>query len=144
MTLFLTLYVSWQPTPQYGHTESTCVSGTMVPASRAGISAPVGHACTHSPQATHVESPIGSSKSNTILEAWLRYAMPITSLTCTSRQARTHNPHWMQASRLTLMAGWLLSPGQRSAAGKRLVVTSILSAQFQNFESGSCEVSRAG
>ena len=27
--------------------------------------------------------------------------MPITSLTCTSRQARTHRPHWMQASRLT-------------------------------------------
>ena len=31
-----------------------------------GISAPVGQACTHSPQATQVEAPIGSSKSNTI------------------------------------------------------------------------------
>src|SRR3546814_4083462 len=28
----------------------------------AGISAPVGQACTHSPQATQVEPPIGSSK----------------------------------------------------------------------------------
>ena len=33
---------------------------------------------------------------------------------------------------------------QRSAAGKRLSVTSTFSAQCQNFESGSCEVSRAG
>ncbi len=68
----------------------------------------------------------------------------MTSLTCTSRQARTHRPHWMQASRLTLIAGWLLSPCQRSAAGKRLSVTSTFSAQCQNFESGSCEVARAG
>jgi hypothetical protein len=35
----------------------------------AGISAPVGQACTHSPQATQVDSPIGSSKSNTILDS---------------------------------------------------------------------------
>ena len=32
----------------------------------AGINAPVGQACTHSPQATQVLLPIGSSKSNTI------------------------------------------------------------------------------
>jgi len=32
----------------------------------AGISAPVGQACTHSPQATQELSPIGSSKSKTI------------------------------------------------------------------------------
>src|SRR6266481_4205474 len=70
--------------------------------------------------------------------------MPITSLTWTSRQARTHRPHWMQESRLTRIAGWLASPCQRSAAGKRLSVTSTFSAQCQNFESGSCEVSRAG
>jgi hypothetical protein len=70
--------------------------------------------------------------------------MPITSLTWTSRQARTHSPHWMQESRLTRIAGWLASPPQRSAAGKRLSVTSTFSAQCQNFESGSCEVSRAG
>src|SRR6202035_1052042 len=70
--------------------------------------------------------------------------MPITSLTWTSRQARTHNPHWMQASRLTRIAGWLASPCQRSADGKRLSVTSTCSAQCQNFESGSCEGARAG
>src|SRR6185503_18531303 len=69
--------------------------------------------------------------------------MPMTSLTWTSRQARTQRPHWMQASRLTLIAGWLLSPCQRSAAGKRLSVTSTFSAQCQNFESGSCEVALA-
>ena len=68
----------------------------------------------------------------------------MTSLTCTSRQARTHRPHWMQASRLTRIAGWLASACQRSAAGNRLSVTSTFSAQCQNFESGSCEVSRAG
>jgi hypothetical protein len=44
------------------------LSATTVPTSRAGINAPVGHDCTHSPQATHVESPIGSSKSNTIFD----------------------------------------------------------------------------
>src|SRR5438132_779199 len=54
------LYVSWQPTPQYGHTESTCLSGFTSPTPRAGMSAPVGHACTHSPHATHVEPPSGS------------------------------------------------------------------------------------
>src|ERR1700760_1106072 len=35
--------------------------------------------------------------------------MPMTSLTCTSRQARTHRLHWMQASRLTAIAVWLRS-----------------------------------
>ncbi len=45
---------------------ATCLSGTASATSRAGISAPVGQACTHSPQATQVESPIGSSMSNTI------------------------------------------------------------------------------
>ena len=34
--------------------------------------APVGQAWTHSPQATQVELPMGSSKSNTILAAALR------------------------------------------------------------------------
>ena len=50
----------------------------------------------------------------------------------------------MQASRLTRIAGWLASACQRSAAGKRLAVTPVFSAQCQNFESGSCEDSRAG
>ena len=81
----------------------------------AGISAPVGQACTHSPQATQVEAPIGSSKSNTIFSPWPRPAMPMTSLTCTSRQARTQRLHWMQASRLTAMAGWLRSGVGRMA-----------------------------
>ena len=46
----------------------------ILPTARAGISAPVGHAWTHSPQATHVELPIASSKSNTILECPARNA----------------------------------------------------------------------
>ena len=86
----------------------------------AGISAPVGQACTHSPQATQVEAPIGSSKSNTIFSPWPRPAMPMTSLTCTSRQARTQRLHWMQASRLTAIAGWLRSGGRAARRGKRL------------------------
>ena len=48
---------------------------------------------------------VASSKSNTILAPWPRWAMPITSLTCTSRQARTQRLQWMQASRLTRIAG---------------------------------------
>ncbi len=70
--------------------------------------------------------------------------MPITSLTCTSRQARTHRLHWMQASRFTRIAGWLGSCAQRCAAGKRLSVTPVRSAQLQNDDVGSCDVSRAG
>ena len=42
------------------------------------------------------------------------------------------------------MAAWLGSGAQRSAEGKRLVVTPVLSAQLQSFELGSWEVSRAG
>ena len=64
--------------------------------------------------------PIGSSKSNTIFSWWPRAAMPITSLTCTSRQARTQRLHWMQASSCTAIAGWLRSGPARRAAGKRL------------------------
>ena len=75
----------------------------------AGISAPVGQACTHSPQATQVEAPIGSAMSNTICSDSPRPAMPITSFTCTSRQARTQRLQWMQASRLTRIATWLAS-----------------------------------
>ena len=41
--------------------------------------------------------------------------MPMTSFTWTSRQARTHSPHWIQASRLTDIATWLSSSsGTRS------------------------------
>jgi hypothetical protein len=71
--------------------------------------------------------------------------MPMTSLTWTSRQARTHKPHWMQASRLTRIAGWLGSLAQRaSTAGKRLPVTPTASACPQKCEVGSCEFSRSG
>ncbi|MNW07135.1 hypothetical protein D3C71_2036830 [compost metagenome] len=66
MRLSLTWYVSWQPTPQYGQTESTSRSGTASATLRAGISAPVGQACTHSPQATQVLAPIGSAISKTM------------------------------------------------------------------------------
>ena len=48
--------------------------------------------------------------------------MPMTSLTCTSRQARTQRLHWMQASRLTAIATWLRSGARhfdRSRLGKR-------------------------
>ncbi len=67
----LTLTLIWQPTPQNGQTDcvsvscaslSPCCASSMT---LAGISAPVGQACTHSPQATQVLSPIGSSKSKT-------------------------------------------------------------------------------
>ena len=47
--------------------------------------------------------------------------MPITSLTCTSRQARTQRLHWMHASRLTRIAGWLASGGQRRRRESGLV-----------------------
>ena len=65
--------------------------------------------------------------------------MPITSLTCTSRQARTHRLHWMQASRLTAIATWLRSgAGRARARAGGSIAISIRSAQFQNFEAGSC------
>jgi hypothetical protein len=97
--------VSWQPTPQYGHTDSTCLSGTAIAASRAGDNAPVGHACTHSPQATQVDAPIGSSISNTILAFSPRSARPMTSFICSSRQARRQRVHWMHAFKSTAIAG---------------------------------------
>ena len=50
------------------HRRRPCLSIGCRHASCAGASAPVGHACTHSPQATHVDTPIGSSRSNTIFE----------------------------------------------------------------------------
>ena len=70
--------------------------------------------------------------------------MPMTSFTWTSRQARTHRLHWMQAFRFTRMAGWLTSGCQRSAAGKRLAVTATKSASLQKCDAGSCEVARSG
>ena len=80
---------------------------------------------------------MGSSKSKTILLRAPRPAMPITSLTCTSRQARTQRVQWMQASRFTAIAVWLRSGAGDCRAGKRLVVRSMLSAQSQSSQDGS-------
>src|SRR5919108_720736 len=64
------LIVSAQPTPQYGHTDSTWRSSSRgrIGMSLIGlfVSAPVGHAATHSPHVTHDDSPIGSFRSNAI------------------------------------------------------------------------------
>ncbi len=120
--------------------ESTVFSGApvwtpSVSRTLAGISAPVGQACTHSPQATQVLSPMGSSISKTMRARWLRLAMPMTSFTCTSRQARTQSVQWIQASRLTAMAGWLESAGGRSWAGNRLSVKPASRTQWKNSDS---------
>ena len=56
-----------QPTPQNGQTESTLRSTFWEPMCVLGLSAPVGQACTHSPQATQVLAAMGSSRSKTIL-----------------------------------------------------------------------------
>ena len=55
----------------------------------------------------------------------------MTSLTCTSRQARTQRLHWMQASRLTAIAGCELSGAHCSRIGKRLTSISWRSAHCQ-------------
>ena len=70
--------------------------------------------------------------------------MPMTSLTCTSRQARTQRLHWMQASRLTAIAEWLRSGCRHVCArawgsGRRRSPWRL--AVFQNSESGSCATS---
>ena len=108
------------------------------------MSAPVGQAWTHSPQATQLLSPIGSSKSKTILLRAPRPAMPITSLTWTSRQARTQRVQWMQASRLTAIAPWLRSGAGACRAGKRLVVRPMRPAQARSSEAGSWSASPGG
>ena len=110
----------------------------------AGISAPVGQAWTHSPQATQVLSPIGSSKSKTIFACVPRWAMPMTSLTWTSRQARTQSVQLMQASRLTAIAGWLGSASGATLRPKRVSETPIRSAHCHSFESASCASARPG
>ena len=67
--------------------------------------------------------------SNTILACSPRSAKPITSLTCSSRQARTQRVHWMQASRLTAIAGWLASAATSGRGAKRGLPTFSHSAQ---------------
>ena len=66
--------------------------------------------------------------------------MPITSFTCTSRQARTHRLQWMQASRLTRIAGCEGSGSGWRRAGKRLAVSMpMASTHPQKRDFGSCE-----
>ncbi len=130
-----------RPLPSVGSAASIVVA----------ISAPVGQACTHSPQPTQLESPIGSSRSKTIFAAAPRPAMPITSLAWMSRQACTHSWQWMQASSCTVMAGWLRSASAMGAAsamaargGKRLPRRSSDSAHCQNKALRSCACARGG
>jgi hypothetical protein len=71
--------------------------------------------------------------------------MPMTSLACTSRHARTHRLQLMHASRLTAMAECVLSATGRSPLGKRRVgVTPMASTQFQKLDFGSWLPSRSG
>ena len=62
---------------------------------------------------------MASSMSNTIFSCSPRQARPITSLTCSSRQARRQRVHWMQASRFTAMAGCETSAGTCLRGAKR-------------------------
>jgi hypothetical protein len=57
--------------------------------------------------------------SNTIFACSPRKARPMTSLTCSSRQARRQRVHWMHASRLTAIAGWDRSCAGCARAAKR-------------------------
>ena len=68
----------------------------------------------------------------------------MTSLTWTSRQARTHKLHWMQASSCTAIAGWLRSGAAGARRGKRLSLMSSASAHCQRREPGSCAAARSG
>src|SRR5690606_39968027 len=85
--------------------------------------------CTHSPHPTHVDSPIGSSKSKTIFAELPRFAYPITSLTWTSRHARTQRVHWMHDSRCTWMPGCERSGTGCDRMGKRPARTPSCAAQ---------------
>jgi len=53
----------------------------------------------------------------------------MTSLTCSSRQARTQRVHWMQASRFTSIAGCEMSGAGCLRASKRGVPTWIWRTQ---------------
>ena len=72
MRLSFTATAVWQPTPQNGHNVLTTLSNfctarfvAVLSINDFSYSAPVGHACTHSPHVTQVERPIGSWMSNT-------------------------------------------------------------------------------
>ena len=78
---------------------------------------------------------MGSSKSKTIFAAAPRWAYPITSLTCTSRQARTHRVHWMHASSRTVIPGCERSGSGCARVGNRPFVTPRRSAHSVSSES---------
>ncbi len=85
--------------------------------------------------------------SKTIASPKPRPAMPITSLTWTSRQARTQRLQWMQASRLTRIATWLASSSGTSACGrggKRLAETPCSAAISRKWLERSCAASGGG
>ena len=66
--------------------------------------------------------------------------MPMTSLTWTSRQARTQRVQWMQASRLTAIAGWLGSGGLAARAGSGSCRRPSRRPSARACESGSCAI----
>ena len=69
----------------------------------------------------------------------------MTSFTWTSRHARTHRLHWMQASSATRIAGWEESgAGGERRTGKRLSSRPTRSVQLQNRESCSRALARGG
>ena len=125
------------PTPQYGHTESTFFVTRGLSELAAGSSAFVGHACTHSPQLTQVLSPIERSASNVILDSDPRKEYPITSWTCSSRQALTQRPHWMQSLRFTDIAWLVLSDGNCARVAKRFSFNSNVLVKAASSESVS-------
>src|SRR5215831_2795168 len=112
-----------QPTPQYGHSESTFltgVSGSTVSVSGLSMRAPVGQAAMHSPHDTQLDWPIGKSLSNAIRAVEPLPARPMTSLHCTSSQARMQRSHMMQALWFTwITADETSCPGSNGRAGKR-------------------------
>ena len=56
----------------------------------------------------------------------------MTSLTCSSRQARRHRVHWMHASRFTAMAGCETSAATWPRCAKRGLPTPSLSAHWSS------------
>src|SRR5215471_4229298 len=82
------------------------------------VSAPVGHAATHSPQVTQDEEPMGSFRSNAIRVAVPLPLRPMTSLPWMSSQARTHRSQRMHASWSTAMTGLEVSVPRPEDSGQ--------------------------
>src|SRR5438105_148130 len=102
-----------QPTPQYGQTLVTGRSfSTWIGATSAlSTRAPVGQRAMHSPQETHVDSPIGRSVSNAIRAAKPLPVRPITSFTWIQSHPRMQRSHRMHALWSTAITGELVSNG---------------------------------